>query len=247
MERMVGYLQQKENHHLVLRRPRELRPVGSADSNYATDSDDRRSVTGNVNTLGGMITSWTSKKQPITTLSSTEAEYVSVATHCQETIFLQMLLDEITTSVRPAVIYEDNMGCIYLVRNQQVGARTKHIDVRHHFIREQVAKGNIKVCFIPTEENESDACTKNLPEVSFTKHAGALINGTLRHWIGEGVEKDIRDSRLTSDANDSHVTEPIVVNPSGTKKGTRNSSPAVDSEGWVEVSKRRSKTGFEPT
>lgn len=120
-----------------------------------------------------------------------------------------MLLDEIATSKRPAVIYEDNMGCIYMTRNQQVGARTKHTHVRHHFIREQVANGNVKVCFVLIDENESDACTKNLPEKALAVHANNLLNGTLRHWIGEGVGKDTKASQLTSDRDDQTKCEPI--------------------------------------
>jgi hypothetical protein len=156
-----------------------------------------------------MITGWTSKKQSTVTLSSTEAEYVSVSAHCQETRFMQQLLDEVAhdESERPAVIYEDNMGCIYLTRNQQVGQRTKHIDVRHHYIREHVGNENVKVCFVGTSDNESDICTKNLPEPAFTKHATNLLNGTLRHWIGEDVKTDIRDSRLTSDPDDADICE----------------------------------------
>jgi hypothetical protein len=244
MDRMVGYLQDKPSHHLIYRKPRELRPIGSADSNYATSADDRRSITGNIHTLGGMITGWTSKKQPIVTLSSTEAEYVSVSMHCQETLFLQMLLDEVAESVRPAVIYEDNMGCIYLTRNQQVGARTKHIDVRHHFIRENVENGNVKVCFVPTEDNEADCCTKNLPEKIFAKHASDLLNGTLRYWIGEDVGNDIRDSRLTSDPNDGQTTKPVPIVPlsapinPGRKDAIASPATTENSEdSWTQVSR----------
>jgi uncharacterized surface anchored protein len=77
--------------------------------------------------------SWASKKQKSVTPSSSEAEYVSAAMHIQETRFQQMLLDEIDTNIYPSVMYEDNQGCIYLVKNMQVGSRTKHISVRMHW------------------------------------------------------------------------------------------------------------------
>ena len=129
---------------------------------------------------------------------------------CQETLFQQMLLDEITSSIRPAIIFEDNMGCIYLTKNQQVGPRTKHIDIRHHFIRQNVANSNIRVCFIPTEENESDIATKNLPEKLFKIHADNLLNGTLPYWIREDVETN---SRLTSDLKTTMVGLDPEVSP----------------------------------
>ena len=86
------------------------------DSNFATNPDTRKSVTGMLCTFGGMTTFWMSKGQNIVTLSSTEAEYVALATCAQETRFQQMLLDELTThQVKPAIIFEDNTGAIYLV------------------------------------------------------------------------------------------------------------------------------------
>jgi hypothetical protein len=65
---------------------------------------------------------------------STEAEYVSLSMGAQETIFIQMLLDEIAFCTLPGILLEDNMGAIYLVKNQQVGQRTEHINVLGHFI-----------------------------------------------------------------------------------------------------------------
>ena len=81
-----------------------------------------------------MIANWMSKSQATTTLSSTEAKYVSFAMCAQETLFQQMLLDEIATCNKPGIIFEDNTGAIYLVKNKQVGPRTNHVSARHHFI-----------------------------------------------------------------------------------------------------------------
>jgi hypothetical protein len=175
MERLVGYMKQKKSHHLIYRKPRELRVIGSADANYATNPDDRKSISGNIHTVGGMLTSWASKKQGSVILSSAESEDHSMALHFQETKFQQMLLDEIATNVIPAVVFEDNQGCIYLVKDQQVGPRTKHIDVRMHFMRNDVNAGRVKVIFVPSEENESDISVvllfaqRNDPTVTFTR------------------------------------------------------------------------------
>jgi hypothetical protein len=173
MERLMlgGYLKKyKKSHHLIYRKPRELKVVGSADSNYATNPDDRKSISGNIHTVGGMITSWASKKQSCVTLSSSEAEYASLATYFQEMRFQQQLLREIATSVIPAVVYEDNQGCIYLIKNQQVGARTEHIDVRMHLMRNIVFQGLARVVFTRSEDNDSDILTKNTVEKIFERH-----------------------------------------------------------------------------
>jgi hypothetical protein len=180
MERLVGYLKHKKSHHLIYRKPRELRVVGSADSNYPTSPDDRKSISGNMHTVGGMITSWASKNQASVTLLSTEAKYVSLASYFQEMRFQQqLLLKEIAMSVIPAVVYEDNQGCIYLIKNQQVGARTKYIDVRMHFMRNLVFQGLARVVFTPSEDNDSDILTKNTVEKIFEQHATNILNGTL--------------------------------------------------------------------
>ncbi len=75
LERCVGYVGQQENEGLTFRKPRELRSISDCDSDYAKDENDRKSISGRINTLGGMITNWSSKKQNTVSLSSTEAEY----------------------------------------------------------------------------------------------------------------------------------------------------------------------------
>jgi hypothetical protein len=135
LECLVGYLGTTKGKGLIYRRPKELQLVSWADLNYATNEDTRRSVSGIINTLGGgTITNWTSKTQATVTLSSMEAEYLSLLLCTQDLRFTQMLLNEIDTSVTPGIIHDDNTGAIFLVKNSQVGFQTKHIDVRHHFI-----------------------------------------------------------------------------------------------------------------
>ena len=122
-----------------------IRSINLCDSNYATNSDDRKSVSGYIGTIGGMITSWQSKTQSIVTLSSTEAEYVALTLCCQESMFQLNLLRELKVNEGKAIVYEDNVGAIFLSENEQVSGRTKHIDVRYHFIRDHIANGNLKV------------------------------------------------------------------------------------------------------
>jgi hypothetical protein len=183
LEKFVGYLKKiQDDIKLTYRKPRELRVVSNVDSNYATDKVDRCSVTGILNTVGGMLVSWMSKTQPTVTLSSCEAEYTAASICCQEILFCQMLLREIAYSVDPAIMLEDNTGAIFLIKNQQVSQRTKHIDVKWHFLREHHEKGNFKVKFVRSEKNEADICTKNTPEKVLQEHAINVRNGTLRSW-----------------------------------------------------------------
>jgi hypothetical protein len=91
---------------------------------------------------------------------------------------------------------EDNQGAIYLIKNQQVGPRTKHIDVRLHFMRNMVASGDVKVLFVRSEENESDCLTKNVTEKLFQYHVPDLFNGTLKYW-----RKDNKLDGLSSDSD----------------------------------------------
>jgi hypothetical protein len=152
LERFVGYLKENEDDiKLAHRKPKELRIVSSG------DKGDRRSMSGGLHMLGGMITNWNCATQKSVTLSSTKAECVSMAKGLlQETLFSQMLLKEIGHCELSAVMLEDNAGAIFLVKNQQVGTQTKHIDVRCHFLREHFEKKRFNIKFVRSEDNESD-------------------------------------------------------------------------------------------
>jgi hypothetical protein len=211
LERAVGYLKKNENDvKLTYRKPREMRAVANVDSNYATNKDDRRSVSGAFFTVGGTLTNWMSKTQTSVTLSSCEAEYVAVALATQELLFMQMLLKELGECEYPGVILEDNTGAIFLVKNQQVGQRTKHIDVRYHFIREHYDKGEIDITYTRSENNEADIGTKNTTENLHQKHAGNIRNGTM--YIRENWNDLMKEIQVRSpeggcrDMTVSHVS-----------------------------------------
>jgi hypothetical protein len=219
LERFVGYLKENEDDiKLTYRKPKELRIVSSVDSNYATDKGDRRSISGGLHTLGGMITNWNCTTQKSVTLSSTEAEYVSMAKGLQEILFSQMLLKEIALCELSAVMLEDNTGAIFLVKNQQVGTRTKHIDVRYHFLREHFEKKRFNIKFVRSEDNESDILTKNTPERLLKIHAVNIRNGTMNTW-----------TNYSEYVNTVHAVwrENVKIDESN--------------ESWVEVCRRSSK------
>ena len=115
--RMVGHLKEYQDElKLTFQKPKELRPSNSSDSDYAL-AEDRRSVSGNVGTLGGCITDWQSSTQQTVSLSSAEAEYYSAAKGVQGILFKINLLTELTSkALTPAMLIEDNEGCIFMIK-----------------------------------------------------------------------------------------------------------------------------------
>jgi hypothetical protein len=131
-------------------------------------------------------------------LSSTESEYQSLSDCAQEAMFTQNLLYEITGTKLMAIIYEDNLGAIYLTRNQQVSARTKHIDIRHHYMRDLLTEKRMDVRFLKSGDNSSDICTKNTPRDIQEKHTEKIKTGMLDCWK-EDVKTDATVKQFGND------------------------------------------------
>ena len=122
-----------------------------------------------LNSEGPMI-SWKSKKQQTATLSSCEAEYMALTAATQEAIFLSNLAKEFCiVSDSPTRIFGDNQGSISLVKNPVNHEKTKHIDIKHHFVHEKFSEGIIDVLYIPTGENIADLMTKPATKVKLDK------------------------------------------------------------------------------
>ena len=106
---------------------------------FGDNPDTRKSTIAYMGTIGGSaLINWISKGQPIVTVSSTEAKYVALSDGSKETAFVTNVLAEVTKVIMPtSLLSENNTSAIFLLKNSQVGSRTKHIDVRYHFIREK--------------------------------------------------------------------------------------------------------------
>jgi Reverse transcriptase (RNA-dependent DNA polymerase) len=144
---------------------------GISDSDYAGDRATRTSVYGYVIYFCGAPIAWKSKAGKSVTLSSTEAEYFALSEVTKEIIFVKQVLETMGINlVLPILVKVDNVGAIYLSNNYSLSQRTKHIDIRRHFVREFVQDGILKTIFVPTDENEADMHTKNTPEEIFLKH-----------------------------------------------------------------------------
>lgn len=134
---------------------------GYSDADWASDVDKRRSCTGFLFILSGGAITWMSKRQPTIALSTTEAEYMALLVAAQEALWLRQLYTEINNgNVKPIKIYCCNQGAIKLAETDCYKARLKHIDIRHHFVREKIENSIIELDYIPTNEMAADSLTK---------------------------------------------------------------------------------------
>lgn len=149
--------------------------TGYADADWGRCEADRRSYTGYVFQVGKSIVSWESRKQRTVALSSTEAEYMSLSDCCKEALFLRNFLQEILGVLCKATIFNDNQSAQKLCKNSIFHARTKHIDIRHHFIREHICNGSIDVKFLCTKDMLADLFTKPLSKEMHEKFIKQLM------------------------------------------------------------------------
>ena len=142
--------------------------VGYCDWDYAGDVDSRRSTTGYVFTLMGGAVSWSSKLQSTVAVSTAEAEYMSAASAVKEALWLRKLLSDFEVmSTEPVLLFCDSQAALKLLVNPIVSARSKHIDVLHHFARERVARKEVKFEYLRTDLMIADCLTKAVPEHKF--------------------------------------------------------------------------------
>jgi len=141
---------------------------GFADADWAGDLVCRKSTSGYVFQLESSTVSWRSKQQSVVALSSTEAEYIALCLASQEATWLRKLLESIGFKQSDATtLYEDNQGTIALAKNAKSHSRTKHIDIKYHYVRESVEEKNIKLVYCSTEGMIADILTKGLPKPKF--------------------------------------------------------------------------------
>lgn len=139
--------------------------MGYCDADWASNIDDRKSITGYVFMLAGGAVSWQTKKQPTVALSSVEAEYMAATQATKEAVWFRSFLNELGVAnimSSPTIIFSDSQGSIALSKNPEYHSRTKHIDVRHHFIREHVSFGTVIFKFVGTDRMAADVLTKPL-------------------------------------------------------------------------------------
>jgi transposase InsO family protein len=152
--------------------PKGLEGYSDADG---SSQEHRKAISGYAFLINGGAVSWASKKQEIIALSTAEAEYVAITHAAKEAIWLRRLINELFQPFKsPTTLYCDNQSAIALTRDGQFHARTKHIDIRYHFIRYVVADGTVNLIYCPTDEMVADTLTKALPNAKAKHFAHAL-------------------------------------------------------------------------
>lgn len=165
VKRVMRYLKETIDNKLTYDKKQSHELIGYSDADWANDPKDRKSITGSVFTKCGGAITWFSKKQRNVALSTVEAEYIALSFTCQEAIWLRELTKQIARSDKDETICIkcDSTGAIATPKNYVTSQRTKHIDVRHHFVREKIEEKVICVNYLQTNEMLADIFTKALP------------------------------------------------------------------------------------
>ncbi|KAH9647737.1 retrovirus-related pol polyprotein from transposon RE1 [Citrus sinensis] len=162
-----------------------------SDSDWACDHDDRKSVAGFAVYLGPNLVSWSSKKQAVVSRSSTEAEYRSLAHAASEVTWIKSLLGELSINLSSTpMMWCDNQGAIALAYNPVYHAKTKHVELDIHFIRDKVTAKEVAVCYVPSQDQTADVLTKALSFKQFS-YFRSKLNVHPKHFSLRG---DVRES-----------------------------------------------------
>jgi hypothetical protein len=158
---------------------------GFTDADWGNDTDDRKSIGGWCYLINGCAVNWSSKKQNTVAKSTAEAEYVALGDAASEAIWLKQFLAEIGINLKGGLkLYVDNKAAIDIAHNPKFHNRTKHIDVKYHFVRDHVDKKTIEVEKVQSAENVADIFTKLLTKQLHQKHVKGLGLVSTRGSVG---------------------------------------------------------------
>jgi hypothetical protein len=177
VKHILRYLKGTLGYGCRYERGAELKPMllGYSDSDFAGDTEDRKSTSGAAYYLGGSLVTWSSQKQRIVALSSCEAEYVAgAAAACQGIWLSRLVADMLGTKETTVKLLMDNLSAIALSRNPVHHERSKHIDTKYHFLRECIENGQVEVDHVGTDGQLADIFTKALGRVKFVELRSAL-------------------------------------------------------------------------
>jgi hypothetical protein len=162
--------------------------IGYSDSDWGGDYPTRRSTTGYLFTFNNTAISWSSKLQKTIALSSCEAEYMALKETIKEYTWLKLLLNQLssitatsstaTTTIKDiytnSILFTDSQSAIQLAKNPEYHARTKHIDIQYHYVRDNILNGFINLKYIPTDQQLADGLTKPLDYTKFRTYTNSI-------------------------------------------------------------------------
>jgi hypothetical protein len=152
-----------------------IRNCAVSDADWASDESDRKSISGYCFYFFNSLVSWSAVKQKTISLSSTEAEYYSMTHALKEALWIRLFLSLLSFPIpRPFPLLSDNQSACAIANTSSITSRSKHIDVRHHFIRDHITDGTFCTNWVPTSDMPADIFTKPLPFPIFTKHRTSL-------------------------------------------------------------------------
>lgn len=168
LKRILRYLRGTLQLGINITHDSDLNLKAYSDSDWAGCKETRHSITGFCTLLGSNLISWSAKRQPTVSHSSTEAEYRALALTASELTWISSILQDLNIAQpHPAKLFCDNLSAVYLTANLVLHSRSKHIDVDYHYIRERVALGFIETQHIPATSQLADIFTKSLSRQAF--------------------------------------------------------------------------------
>ena len=187
-KRILRYLHNNNNCSLTFKKynmnnsdynKNNLLVSGYSDADWGGDHTDRKSTTGFIIMVNNNIVSWISKKQSTVALSTAEAEYMAISAAAQEILWIRTFINEIicnnNPSFEPSLLFSDNQSAIAISNNDIHHNRTKHIDIKHHFIRDTIKQKQMKILWVNSENQLADICTKALPRIKFNTMKNKLL------------------------------------------------------------------------
>ncbi|GJZ72261.1 putative ribonuclease H-like domain-containing protein [Tanacetum coccineum] len=224
VKRIFRYLKGQPKLGLWYPRDSPFNSEAFSDSDYAGASLDRKSTTGGCQFLGKRLISWQCKKQPIVSNSTTEAEYVVAANCCGQVLWIQNQMLDYGFNFMNTNIHIDNESTISIVKNPVFHSKIKHIEIRHHFIRDSYKKKFIQVIKIHTDHNVADLLTKAFDVSRKAKRTTEISqsSGPIHLFANENVYKEWED-RMERDA----TTASSLVAEQDSVYAARHTLPAV--------------------
>ena len=169
VKRIFKYLKETLEVGIWYSKDGDFKVISYSDSDYAGCKIDRKSTIGTCQMMGNRLVSWFSKKQNSISTSTAEAEYIAAGSCCAQVLWIRQQLRDYGIEEREIPIMCGNTTAIAITENPVLHSRTKHIDVRHHFIRDHLEKKDVMVLYIPTEDQLADIFTKALDSERFAK------------------------------------------------------------------------------